>query len=591
MKYRNRQNTEKNSERKNKSSRKNYFYYRLIAYPFLIFIFIFATYQLQNYSTKIHRNKDYQFLSVSLPEKAGNRYDVTFYDIALEVEIDSSLQSGVLNGRAKIRFRSTVNGLKDIRLNFTNRLSVDSIPDAESFHHKNSILKIKLGYPLQKNEFGEVEIFYHGWPSPYHEWIQGWRLHVHTSDDSSRSPWLCTMNPPFGAQTWFPCKDDPADKADSARFRVTVPENLTVVCNGKLVNIRNEKDGHRTFIWKETYPISVYLMAVNFGEFSLFTRQYIPPAGRSFPVQIYCFPEDSFSVDLVFTQLMNMLDYFIGVLGPYPFDREKYAMVVFPVRGGMENQTVSSVHQITPRRENLYAHELIHQWIGDMVTHSSFHDSWIQEGLATYFTGLYLKHYYGESAFHNFMKTHLYLKKGKIRVEKILIPDSVYHYGRVYGKGSWFFYMLHQIIGDDAFFEGIRHCLQTYAYRNISSDELREIFEQESNRDLSYFFTQWTKQPYTPILKCKVELQNTTQSYNQYSIEIKQIQKGTHPYILPIEMKFSSSRRDTVLVFEIHKKKQKFITYLPFQANSIELDPDQKLLIASELEFRKVSSE
>jgi len=585
--YRKKQNSNKESERKSKSSRKSYFYYRLIVYPFLIFIFILATYQLQNYSTKIHQKKGYQFLSVSLPDRVDDTYDVTFYDIELKVNIDSNFQAGSLQGRVKIHFKSTENNLENILLNFTDHLSIDSIPGVKSFQHKNSIIKIKLPYSLQANEFGVIEIFYHGWPVPYHEWIQGWKLVVHTSDDSSQSPWICTMNPPFGAQTWFPCKDNPADKADSALYKITVPENLTVVCNGKLINIRNEKDGYRTFVWREMYPISTYLMAVNIGKFSVFNKPYVPPKGNPFPLQIYCFPEDSSSIDLVFIQVVNMMDYFIRVLGPYPFEREKYAMVVLPTRGGMENQTVSAVQQITPRRENLYAHELVHQWVGDMVTHSSFRESWIHEGLATYFTGLYLKHYYGESAFRNFMKSHLYLKKGKIQVEKILIPDSVYHTGRVYGKGSWFFYMLHQLIGDDAFFRGVQKCLQSYAYQNISSRELRKIFEEASNRDLSYFFTQWIEQPYVPIIKCKVELQNATWNYNQYLIEMKQIQGGKHPFILPVELKFSSFQKDTVLVFEFHKKKQKFVIYLPFKVNNVELDPNQKLLISSELEFKE----
>lgn len=564
--------------------RKNLAYYnRILIYPFVILIFIFVTHQLKKYTTNVSYTSHYQYLSIKPISNDQTDYDVTHYDINLKVDLDSTLQSGNLQGMVGVSFRARQSALDKIRLNFSSGMKVDSIARARKFSHRANVLSISLASPVEAGEQSQIVVYYHGWPKPYHEWVFGWKLV--TRGDHHKTPWISTMNPPFGAQTWLPCKDDPGDKADSVSFHIEVPESLTVVCNGSLQKSTFPGGGRKIVFWKESFPIATYLLAVNIGKFRRFESFYRQPDGTTFPLEIYATEVDSGLVNLVFQQIQAMFELFTRTLGPYPFAPEKYAMIVFPNRGGMENQTISSVEDINASSTGLYVHELVHQWLGDCVTPVSFEDSWISEGLATYFTALYEKSTRGETGFKYFMNRRRYMGKGAIQVRQVTIPDSVYHAGRVYSKASWFFYMLHNTVGDSLFFDGIRTLLNKYRYGNVSGRELRQIFERSTGKDLSRFFDQWVHEKYVPRVEGKLHLREAEGNRFDYEFSLKQLQKSKKPYVLPIEIYCRNQAADSTLIFQMSKRKQKISFQLPFDIQKIIIDPGQKLLMSTEVYF------
>jgi len=559
------------------------YYNRILIYPFVILIFIIVTNQLKKYTTNVSHTSHYQYLSIKPISEKQEDYDVVFYNINLKVELDSSLQSGNLQGIVGITFRAKDKPVNGVRLNFSTQIKVDSVEMASGFSHKNNILQVKLRESVDAGETSRIIIHYHGWPKPYHEWVYGWKLV--TRGDDHKTPWVSTMNPPFGAQTWLPCKDDPGDKADSVLFRINVPESLMVVCNGSPVNTTPLGTGRKIVSWKESFPIATYLLAVHIGMFQRFESSYRQPNGISVPLQIYAIDVDTGLVHLVFQQLSAMFDFLTSTLGPYPFAPEKYAMIVFPNRGGMENQTISSVEDINASSTELYVHELIHQWLGDCITPAGFEDSWISEGLATYFTALYEKTAQGQTGFKYFMNRRRFVGKGQIRVQAVNIPDSVYHVGRVYNKASWFFYMLHNLVGDSLFFTGVRSCLDTYQYGNISGNVLRKVFEQISGKNLSRFFDQWLHEKYVPRLEGKLKLVKAESGQYEYEFALKQLQKSKKPYHLPLEIFCWNPGADSTITFEMTERKQKLRIRLPFDIRKINIDPDEKILMSKEIYF------
>ncbi len=558
-----------------------------IMYLLILVFFIFAIHQLQKSSTEAGRENERNSGMYSPHFADQGDFDVTFYNLDLSVEIDSSCETGNLVGATTIRFRAAKEKIDKIALNFSSDMVVDSVFGAERFKHHENLLEVKLHRALVKGQYDSVRIIYHGWPQVYHSWIHGWKMSKYESTDGHVYPWLTTINPPYGAQTWFPCKDDPADKADSVRFRIDVPDTLMAVCNGELQSTVQLKEGRKAYTWKESYPISTYLMAVNIGKFEKISENYAPDSGQNFPIQLYCFSEDTPAAPIILRQLRDMMDYFTSVLGPYPFPDEKYGMVRQSTAGGMENQTITGVQRMSARMNNLYAHELAHQWLGDMITNSSFHESWINEGLASYFTALYMRHSQGESGFNDFMRRRRFLKSGTIWVNETTSPDSVYRTGTVYDKACWFFYMLNEQTGDSLFMAGIRKCLEKFRYNSIDENELKSVFEDVSGQSLTHFFSQWIHEKNTPTLAWKVRSKESQSGTHGYIINVRQQQSSKHPYILPVEMKFESDRRDTTIVFEIFEKKQEFATYLPFVADRITVDPHKKLLMFSEMDYRK----
>ena len=123
------------------------------------------------------------------------------------------------------------------------------------------------------------------------------------------------------------------------------------------------------------------------------------------------------------------------------------------------------------------------------------------------------------------------------------------------------------------------------AYGSVDSDDLKSSFEQVSGKDLSSFFFQWIFEDDVPEVNCRIDLTQPSQNFYQYSIEFNQMQNSTRPFFLPIELKFLSLYRDTVLSFRLINKNQIFNISLPFIAERVEFDPNQKLLLIEEVIF------
>ncbi len=560
-------------------------YQRLLIFPLIIALFILVIYKMQQTVQDVAISTDYEYASIQPKPEEQQNYDVLYYDLNLKVYLDSLIQKGLLRGTVRIVFKVEEYGTEKIILNLSQALVVDSVKGAKSFRQKKNFLQIDLEKKLEMGKIHSVTIYYHGWPRTYHKWIYGWKLAVHREAAQHQSPWIATMNPPYGAETWFPCKDDPGDKADSLRIVLEIPDTLQTVCNGVRVEERKIAPHRKRVVWKERYPIAPYLVAVNIGKFSVFRRMYHPSQGVPFPIELYCWPEDASNVNLIYQILFDIMDYYTTVLGPYPFQREKYAMVVHPGNGGMENQTVTSVDKFSPYKMELYAHELAHQWIGDMITNRSFHESAISEGLATFLTGLYLKHSQGMEAFQRFMKRNVTYKPGSIWVMRDAIPDSVYHPARVYQKGAWFFYMLYHELGEATFFKGLRSCLKQFAYGNVGFDDLLMVYQNITHRNLERFFKQWLYEKNVPRIMVKIRVNQAGQLLYHYQLTIFQKQKGG-AYVLPLNIRFSGSKTDTLLTFEIFKKKHRFEFSLPFETNEIAINPDNTILLTWDVQWK-----
>ncbi|GAB4368934.1 MAG: M1 family metallopeptidase [Calditrichia bacterium] len=572
----------KTEQQSSANSKKKYLYNRLLFYPFIIIIFIFATHKLQKYTTHISQNSAYQYAQIHPKFEEQNNFDVNYYDIGLNITIDSLQKGNYLTGDVSIILTATEDDLQKIVLNFSSHMHIDSIRNVKRYHHEDNLIVAELKSKLQRNQVDSIRIFYRGIPRPYHNWVFGWKYTQYNGWNYERTPWISTMNPPFGAQTWFPCKDTPADKADSLQLRVTIPDTLMAVCNGRLIRQENLPDGRKLFIWRENYPIATYLISVNIGKFYLFEDIYHPVHGSSFPLQIYTFQTDTPLVELVLEQLKYMMDFFIGILGPYPYQSEKYAMIEYPNTGGMENQTLSGVSNISLNSENLYAHELAHQWLGNMITQSSFHESWINEGLATYFTGLYIKEKQGPAAFKTFMNSRKYSRNGSMYIHQSHVPDSVYHTGRVYDRGCWFFYMLHQKLGDSVFFSALKNGLTRYAYGSIDSKKLQNIFEEISGKNLSHFFYQWIYEKEIPHIIGSLKQQKSSNNQYEYLLKLEQIQKSKKPFALEIEIEFRSATSDTIMSFNLDKRVEKFKLTFDSIVYEMTIDPNGKLLLTAE---------
>src|SRR5690606_33013280 len=169
-----------------------------------------------------------------------------------------------------------------------------------------------------------VEVDYEGQPQ-----ASGFGAFVFTSRDEQPVAW--TLSEPYGARAWWPGKDHPSDKADSARVTVTVPEGLRVGSNGRLVAV-TEHAGTVTYDWVVRYPIAPYLLSLAVGPYAAFEQTYVRPDSlaatlgpRSLPVLHYRYTSDgTATLPDGWAEVLDALAVFEWWFGPYPFAEEKY---------------------------------------------------------------------------------------------------------------------------------------------------------------------------------------------------------------------------------------------------------------------------
>ncbi len=314
-------------------------------------------------------------------------------------------------------------------------------------------------------------------------------------------------NWPNRAHHWLPTVDHPSDKA-SVEFIVTAPVQWQVVANGILLEKTNLGNGLTLTHWAETVPLPTKVMVIGVAPFAVRLAGEV----QGIPVTSWVFPENRLEGFYDYEPALDILDWFITHVGPYPY--RKLANVQSKTRyGGMEN--ASNIfyfeNSVTGRRgqERLIAHEIAHQWFGNSASEANWHHVWLSEGFATYMTNLYVEQAEGHEAFVALLETQRqqvvsYAKRNLVPI----IDTTVTDYNRLlntnsYQKGGWVLHMLRQEVGDSLFWQGIRTYYARYAGSNALTDDFRVVMETVSGRDLQTFFQQWLYSAGHPKLEVK----------------------------------------------------------------------------------------
>ena len=490
------------------------------------------------------------------------KYDVRKYKINLILNPDTRL----INGKVIIEFEVIENNFQNLILNL-NGLQIDSILQGNNnlnFARQQNEVNITLNHSMQTGIIDSISIFYQGIPN------RG--MYFRNGRYSNRV--VYTHNEPFDAQYWIPCKDDPSDKA-LMDIWITVPQNFIAAGNGILINSLPVGQDEMRYHWRETYPISTYLISVTASDYDIVNDVFAWNL-IEMPVQYFIYPEDFNRGEAAITNTIEMLSFFSDYIGLYPFFTEKYAMVEAPFQeaGAMENQTLTLMDELIIDNESVIAHELAHQWWGDAVTLESFADIWLNEGFATYFDALFVEHKYGEESFNQRMTSSSSnaSSDGSI-VYPIYNPPMEYLFGTaVYHKGAWVLHMLRNELGKDVFKNIIRTYYNDYAYSNASTSEFMNLCENISGRSLSKFFDQWVYAAGMPNI-----FASWNQDNNIVNIQLDQLQTET-VYELNLDLKLISLTGDTTFTVDlISKNLELSIPYFE-PITQLIVDPETKIL-------------
>jgi aminopeptidase N len=379
---------------------------------------------------------------------------------------------------------------------------------------------------------------------------------------------------PDRAHNYLPCIDHPYDKA-TVDFIITAPSKYKVVASGTKAE---ESVFHGVMTrthWHESVPLATKVMAFGIADFSVQKSGLV----NHIPVSSWVFPENSKEGFLDYAIAIKPLEYYIKVIGDYPY--QKLANVQSKtIYGGLENAGTIfySENSVTGlgRAEGLVAHEIAHQWFGNSVTESDWHHIWLSEGFATYLTSMYFESVAGTER----LRTDMISARNRVlryseRNNKPVIDTTVSDYMDLlnpnsYQKGAWVLHMLRNEVGDEVFIEGLRLFYKRYVNSNVNTDGFREVMEEVSNKDLSVFFTQWLKTAGEP------ELSITQKKIKKKITEISIEQKQEHLYSFDLELMIKDYSGYIIKKIPVNERITKILVH---SGDIAEVIPDPNVIL------------
>jgi aminopeptidase N len=379
---------------------------------------------------------------------------------------------------------------------------------------------------------------------------------------------------------WFPSYDFPDDRF-SSEMLATVRAPYEAISNGQLKEVIWVNKGWRRFHWTQAKEHVNYLVTLVVGDYEEHKLK-----GHRVPMSVWVHKRHNKHWKRSFEKTKDMMDFFEEYLA-YPYPWEKYDQVVVEdfLFGGMENTSASTMTSRTIHDERaeldfssdgLVAHELAHQWFGDLITCRSWAHLWLNEGFATYFENLYVESRQGidEGMRDRVLGTSWYLNGGyKRRMDAYRHdhPDDLFD-GHTYAKGAWVLHMLRIKLGDKAFQEAVRHYVLQYQNKAVESDDLRRAFEESSGHELKSFFDQWVHRAGHPDFKVKWSWDK-----NAKAVRIKIKQKGT-TYAVPMPIHVTTKDGEQLFTPTLDQGKQEVTLQLASEPLMVEFDRDATLL-------------
>lgn len=407
-------------------------------------------------------------------------FDVIDYTLQLEPDINAKS----LTGKESIKIVSLSANLTEIEFN-CGELTIDSVKEkgvARKFVRHDRKLIISFDRPLRRNETRELEIEYHGTP----------RRGIRFFPDRQQ---VYTI---FSTSQWMVCVDGPDDRA-TLQLSLILPPNLTAVAPGRLANKRQLPNNKISLEWRQDLTIPTYIFGFSVGKFRTVTER----RGR---LELRYLSEQYTDAELrrIFRDTGDMIGFFEDRAGVKYAD-PAYTQVL--AAGGVEQEMSS----FTALRETygrdvlanergiwLAAHELAHQWWGNMVTNRDWTHFWLNEGLASFMASAYREHRFGREEYMKDIQEYRanYEKVRDAGKDKSLVfPDwnnpTSADRTLVYDKGAYVIHLLREELGERVFWDGIRRYTRKYFGESVVTTDFQREMEQASKRDLRKFFDRW----------------------------------------------------------------------------------------------------
>ncbi|MEZ5105638.1 MAG: M1 family aminopeptidase [Draconibacterium sp.] len=506
--------------------------------------------------------------------ESNNYSDYNLVYQRMEWSVDPAIK--YIAGSVTSYFKSLVEELNEIEFDLNSEMIVDSVKQRDiplNFILENNRLTISLDNTLRLNELDSVQVYYQGEPDKKNEEIFSVTYH-------SGVPVLWTLSEPYGAMEWWPCKQSLIDKIDSIDVIVTCPDAYKTASNGILVSDVAESV-LRKMHWKHRYPIVTYLVAIAVTNYVDYSDTLRFDDGRTMPILNYVYPEYLNTAKIESPNTAKVMKIFNDLIGEYPFSKEKYGHAQFGWSGGMEHQTMSFMFDL---RFDLLAHELAHQWFGNYITLGTWQDIWLNEGFATYMTGLTYENFedgeYWPSWKRITLNSIVSSPEGSVFVKDTTDIDRIFSSRLSYSKGAYLLHMLRWILGDEAFFAGIQQYFKDPKIGGgfASNSQFIKHMEEAGDTSLIEFFNDWYYGEGYPVYSANYVNQNNG------VLKITLSQSTSHSSVnffeMPVPVRVYNSDKTDSLDFRLANtsNNQEFFVNIDFEVAELKIDPEKWII-------------
>ena len=480
-----------------------------------------------------------------------------------------------IKGEITYYFKSKVNDLTQRVLDLDTTMQIHFIRrgnvDLTYIHSDDLLLTIDLNKSLNIGETDTLTIAYEG--IPHSTGFGSFEQDAHNG-----KPILWTQSVPYGVRDWWPSKQDLIDKIDSIDIYITTPLNQLAASNGKLISL-TEENGKLVHHWKHHHPIVSYLVAFAITNYSSYKEFLVLPGGDTIHILNYVYPESLNEAKTMTPAAINIMEFYNEKFGLYPYADEKFGHAQFSWGGGTEIQTMNFMTNFST---GLIAHELAHQWFGDKVTCGSYSDTWLNEGFATYLTGLTYEKFPVYGSFNNWKistRNNVVSEPGG----SVFVADTsdtfrIFDSRLTYNKGAYVLHMLRWVVGDSIFFQACYNYLHLphTSYGFGRTRDLQNELETLSGKDLDEFFADWYYGEGYPSYE--VEWMQS-----QDSITFWVSQATSHPSVsffeMPVPIQVVHGPQTYEFICHHTAQNQKFTFYLgDISINQIYIDANKWLL-------------
>ncbi len=447
-------------------------------------------------------------------------YDVTFYDI----NIDFDIENKSIDGYVTIKAKSLVD-IDTLQVDLAKNLSITKIIHKNSsikYNREQDAVMVMFNETINKDKLFDFTVHYNGTPQGADNppWSGGFTW----SKDKNDRDWVAVSCEGEGARIWWPNKDHITEEPDSVRMAFTVPSNLTSVGNGQLRSVIDNGDNKTTYEWFVNNPINNYNISVQIGNYITVQDTFIKDS-RVHYMDHYVLDYNEEVGKNYFLQAKEVIRFYEKYFGEYQWWNDGYKLIEVPYLG-MEHQSAvtygngfsiynglrSDSWPMYGVMDPLIIHETGHEWFGNSVTAIDPTHIWIHEGLQVYSEALYF-----EDKFNSYPVSVDYMKSIRPRIQNkipIVGPEDENYWalnGDTYMKGAWIMHTLRSVINDDpTWFAILKEFMVENAKSHVNTEDFFDKVKEKTGSDYSYFSEQYFYTPNQPEL----EYYQTDSSFN-----------------------------------------------------------------------------